>query len=69
VSPVIKSVHLRAVIHSNELTTVDLWGNACIYHGLVGSARLVADLRGTQQGITLNLSILVYFSHLSATYF
>jgi len=30
--------------------------NACVYHGLVGSAWLVMDLWGTPQGITRNVS-------------
>jgi len=33
------------------LTSGPLWGSACVYHGLVGSAWLVADLWGSPQGI------------------
>jgi len=40
----------------------------CSYdRGLVGNASVVTDLWGTAQGITLNLSVLDYLSHLSGT--
>ena len=51
----------QASVRNTALTSGPLWGSACVYHGLVGSASLVADLWGSPQGITLNLSVLGYF--------
>jgi len=52
---------LAACVCVRALTSGPLWGSACVYHGLVGSAWLVADLWGSPQKITLNLSVLGYF--------
>jgi len=38
-------------VNSAALTSGHLWGSACVYHGLVGTAWLVADLWGSPQGI------------------
>jgi len=51
----------RIGTYYTALTTVALWGSACVYHGHVGNASVVTDLWGTAQGLTLNLSVLGYF--------